>query len=68
VDVVAEDDGVLLPGFRRKLLVPFAGDNHRWMGPLLLPTLIARLSNGEQQALSELRDRYAKAMPGRYVD
>jgi hypothetical protein len=31
-------------------------------------TLIARLSNGEQQALSELRDRYAKAMPGRYVD
>src|SRR5208283_3930526 len=37
VDVVAEDDGVLLPGIDRELLVPLAGDNHRWMGPRLLP-------------------------------
>src|SRR5271166_2005295 len=37
VDVVAENDGVLLPGFGSKLFVPFAGNNHRWMGPRLLP-------------------------------
>jgi hypothetical protein len=37
MDVVAENHGVLFPGIGRKLLVPFAGDNHRWMGPLLLP-------------------------------
>src|SRR5271166_327396 len=36
MDVVAEDHGILLPGFGRRLFVPFA-DNHRWMGPMLLP-------------------------------